>query len=284
MPETVNIFEVGPRDGLQNEARMIATQDKIKLIDMLSGGGFSNIETTSFVNPKWVPQMADAADVMAGISRRLGTKYSALTPNLQGYDAAVAAKVDEIAVFGSASEGFSQKNINCSIEESISRFSDVIKKAKSDKCNIRGYVSCVTDCPYDGPTAPDQVIFIASRLLELGCYEISLGDTIGAATPETTHKLISSMLNYMPANILAGHFHDTKGRALENVQVCLELGVRTFDSSVGGLGGCPYAVGAKGNVDTVEVVKLMDRLNFDTGIDLTQLKKTAEFANSLVGG
>ena len=284
MPETVNIFEVGPRDGLQNEARMIATQDKIKLIDMLSGCGFSNIETTSFVNPKWVPQMADAADVMAGISRRLGTKYSALTPNLQGYDAAVAAEVDEIAVFGSASEGFSQNNINCSIKESISRFSDVIEKAKSDKCNIRGYVSCVTDCPYDGPTAPDQVIFVASRLLELGCYEISLGDTIGAATPETTHKLISSMLNYMPADILAGHFHDTKGRALENVQVCLELGVRTFDSSVGGLGGCPYAVGAKGNVDTVEVVKLMDRLNFDTGIDLTKLKKTAEFANSLVGG
>ena len=284
MRDTVNIFEVGPRDGLQNEARMIATKDKIKLIDMLSDCGFANIETTSFVNPKWVPQMADATDVMAGIVRREDTKYSALTPNLQGYDAAVAAKVDEIAVFGSASEGFSQENINCSIEESILRFTSVIERAKIDKCNIRGYVSCVTDCPYDGPTAPDHVISVALRLLELGCYEISLGDTIGAATPETTHKLLSSMLNYMPADVLAGHFHDTKGRALENIEVCLELGIRTFDSSVGGLGGCPYAEGAKGNVDTVEVVKLMSQLNFDTGIDLLKLEKTAEFAKSLVGG
>ena len=191
MRDKVNIFEVGPRDGLQNEARMIATKDKIKLVDMLSDCGFSNIETTSFVNPKWVPQMADAAEVMAGISRRVGTTSSVLTPNSQGYDAAVAAKADEIAVFGSASEGFSQKNINCSINESIERFVSVIKQAKSDKCSIRGYVSCVTDCPYDGPTSPGQVISVALQLLELGCYEISLGDTIGAATPETTYKLVS---------------------------------------------------------------------------------------------
>lgn len=284
MRDKVNVFEVGPRDGLQNEARMIATKDKVKLIDMLSDCGFANIETTSFVNPKWVPQMADAADVMAGIARRMGTTYSALTPNLQGYDAAVAAKVDEIAVFGSASEGFSQKNINCSIEESIRKFTSVIERAKFDKCNIRGYVSCVTDCPYDGPTDPDQVISVASRLLDLGCYEISLGDTIGAATPETTYKLLRSMLNHMPADVLAGHFHDTKGRALENVEVCLDLGIRTFDSSVGGLGGCPYAVGAKGNVDTVAVVKLMNQLNFETEIDLVKLEKTAVFAKSLVGG
>lgn len=283
MTNHVKLFEVGPRDGLQNEARIIPTEDKIKLVDMLSNCGFSHIETTSFVSPKWVPQMADAAAVMAGITKRPDTTYAALTPNLRGYDAAITAGVDEVAIFGSASEGFSQKNINCSIEDSFDRFSPIIDKAKIDNCNVRGYISCVTDCPYDGPTAPEQVIRVAIRLLNMGCYEISLGDTIGAATPETTYKLISLMLNHMPKNVLAGHFHDTNNLALENIQVCLDAGIRTFDSSVGGLGGCPYAEGAKGNVDTVSVVNLLHAQKYETGINTDKLEEAAVFARSLSG-
>ena len=260
MPDHVRIFEVGPRDGLQNQKRIISTQDKIKLVDLLSNCGLSHIETTSFVSPKWVPQMADAAAVMKGISRRKGTKYTALTPNLRGYEAAIDAGVDEVAIFGSASEGFSQKNINCSIEESFLRFEPIIMQAKIDKCNVRGYISCITDCPYDGKIKPEQVVKVALRLLDMGCYEISLGDTIGAATPEKTSDLLSSMLNCIPVEALAGHFHDTNDRALENIQVCLDFGVRTFDSAVGGLGGCPYAEGAKGNVDTVSVVKMLHEM------------------------
>ena len=281
MPEHVKVFEVGPRDGLQNQKRIIPTESKIALVDALTDCGFSHIETTSFVSPKWVPQMADAADVMAGISRRKSTTYAALTPNMHGYKAAMSAKVDEVAIFGSASEGFSQKNINCSIEESFSRFIPIMEQAKIDKCNVRGYISCVTDCPYDGPTDPKQVIEVALRLLEMGCYEISLGDTIGAANPDTTFKLISSMLNYMPADLLAGHFHDTQNLALENIQVCLDAGIRTFDSSVGGLGGCPYAEGAKGNVDTLSVVNLAHNVNFETGINIEKLAKASAFAKSL---
>ena len=284
MNNYVKIFEVGPRDGLQNEKRLIKTADKIKLVDMLTDCGCSHIETSSFVSPKWVPQMADAAEVFAGISKRTSTVYSALTPNLMGFEAAAAAGADEVAVFGSASEGFSQKNINCSIDESISRFTEVVEAALSKKFKVRGYVSCVTDCPYDGATPPDKVVQVALKLLELGCYEISLGDTIGAATPETTDLLISAMLNYMSSDVLAGHFHDTSGRALENIDVCLEHGIRTFDSSVGGLGGCPYAGGATGNVDTVAVVTMLEELQFETGIDLGKLKKTAEFAKSLIEG
>ena len=281
MPDHVKIFEVGPRDGLQNQKRIISTQDKIKLVDMLSDCGLTHIETTSFVSPKWVPQMADAAEVMAGISRKTGTIYTALTPNLRGYEAAIDAGVDEVAIFGSASEGFSQKNINCSIEESFSRFLPVMARAKIDKCNVRGYISCITDCPYDGQIAPDQVVRVALRLLEMGCHEISLGDTIGAATPEKTHTLISSMLNYLPVDVLGGHFHDTNNRALENIQVCLEAGIRTFDSAVGGLGGCPYAKGAKGNVDTVAVAKMLHEMKFETGLDMNKLEKASEFALSL---
>ncbi len=281
MPDHVRIFEVGPRDGLQNQERIISTQDKIKLVDLLSDCGLSHIETTSFVSPKWVPQMADAAAVMKGISRRKGTKYAALTPNLKGYNAAIDAGVDEVAIFASASEGFSQKNINCSIDESIIRFEPIIQQAKIDKCNVRGYVSCITDCPYDGSVTPEQVIKVALRLLDMGCYEISLGDTIGAATPEKTRALLSSMSNYMPVEVLAGHFHDTNDRALENIQVCLEFGVRTFDSAVGGLGGCPYAEGAKGNVDTVSVAKLLREMNFETGLDIDKLEKASAFARSL---
>lgn len=281
MPEHVKIFEVGPRDGLQNQKRIIPTESKIALVDALTDCGFSHIETTSFVSPKWVPQMADASDVMAGISRREGTTYAALTPNMHGYKAAMKAKVDEVAIFGSASEGFSQQNINCSIEESFLRFTPIMEQSKIDNCNVRGYISCVTDCPYDGPTDPKQVIEVALRLLEMGCYEISLGDTIGAANPDTTYKLISSMLNYVPAAQLAGHFHDTQNLALENIQVCLDAGIRTFDSSAGGLGGCPYAEGAKGNVDTLSVVNLAQGLNFKTGLNIEKLEKASAFAKSL---
>jgi len=281
MREHVKVFEVGPRDGLQNQKRQIATEDKIKLVDMLSSCGFSHIETTSFVSPKWVPQMADAAAVMAGILKNEGTVYTALTPNMRGYDAAIGAGVDEVAIFGSASEGFSQKNINCSIEDSFSRFLPILEQAKVDKCKVRGYVSCVTDCPYDGPIDPDQVIRVALRLLDMGCYEISLGDTIGAATAETTHRLISSMLNCMPSNVLAGHFHDTNNNALENIEVCLNAGIRTFDSAVGGLGGCPYAEGAKGNVDTVSVVNMLHEMKYETGLNVENLNKASAFARSL---
>ena len=281
MPDHVRIFEVGPRDGLQNQKRLISTKDKVRLVDLLSDCGFSHIETTSFVSPKWVPQMADAVAVMKGISRRKGTKYTALTPNMHGYLAAIDANADEVAIFGSASEGFSQKNINCSIDESISRFEPILDQAKIDKCNVRGYVSCVTDCPYDGEIKPEQVIKVALRLLDMGCYEISLGDTIGVATPEKTSELISSMLNYMPVEVLAGHFHDTNERALENIQVCLEFGVRTFDAAVGGLGGCPYADGAKGNVDTISVVEMLKEMNFETGLDIDKLKIASAFARSL---
>ena len=281
MPDHVTIFEVGPRDGLQNQKRIIPTTDKIKLVDLLSDCGFSHIETTSFVSPKWVPQMSDAAAVMAGISRKKGTSYTALTPNMRGYNAGIRAGANEVAIFGSASEGFSQKNINCSIDESFSRFFPIMHQAKIDKCKVRGYVSCVTDCPYDGPIDPGQVIRVAVRLLEMGCYEISLGDTIGAATVETTHRLISSMLNYMPADVLAGHFHDTNNLALGNIEVCLDAGIRTFDSAVGGLGGCPYADGAKGNVDTVSVVNMLHEKMFETGIDVGKLQIASEFARSL---
>ena len=279
MSDHIKIFEVGPRDGLQNQARIISTADKIKLVDLLSDCGFSHIETTSFVSPKWVPQMADAADVLAGISKKEGVTYAVLTPNMKGYEAAIKAGAD--AIFGSASEGFSQKNINCSIDESYTRFIPLLQQAKSDKCKVRGYISCVTDCPYDGSTAPEQVLNVAERLIDMGCYEISLGDTIGAATPETTYKLIRLLLNHIPAGTFAGHFHDTNYLALENIQVCLDAGIRTFDSSVGGLGGCPYAKGAKGNVDTVSVVNLLHNLGYGTGIDEGKLELASEFAKSL---
>ncbi|PCJ76425.1 MAG: hydroxymethylglutaryl-CoA lyase [Rhodobacteraceae bacterium] len=281
MPEHVKIFEVGPRDGLQNQKRLISTEDKVNLVNMLSNCGFSHIETTSFVSPKWVPQMADAAAVMAGISKKSGTAYTALTPNMQGYEAAISAGVDEVAIFASASEGFSQKNINCSVEDSFARFLPILERAKIDKCKVRGYISCVTDCPYDGPTDPDQVVRVALRLLEMGCYEVSLGDTIGAATTETTHKLISSLLNHLSKSVLSGHFHDTNNTALENIVVCLEAGIRTFDSAVGGLGGCPYAEGAKGNVDTVAVVNMLHDMKYETGLNIENLNKAATFAQSL---
>ena len=281
MGEFVRIFEMGPRDGLQNEARIIPTKDKIALVDMLSDCGFSHIEVTSFVSPKWVPQMADAAEVLAGITRKKGTVYSALTPNMRGYEAARAAGADEVAVFGSASEGFSRKNINCSIKESFERFIPILEAAKSDNVKVRGYVSCVTNCPYDGPTPPEKVVEVALGLLEAGCYEISLGDTIGSGTPESVGRMLEAVLAVVPAERLAGHFHDTGNLALENISVALELGLRVFDAAVGGLGGCPYAEGAKGNVDTVAVAAMLAERGYETGLQMDRLLAAAEFAKSL---
>jgi hydroxymethylglutaryl-CoA lyase len=281
MTQTVTLFEMGPRDGLQNEKKQIATADKIALIDALSGCGFQKIEATSFVSPKWVPQMADAADVLGGITRRAGVVYTALTPNMKGFEAAIAARADEVAIFGSASEGFSQANINCSIDDSLVRFAPVVAAAQANGTPVRGYVSCVTECPYDGPTPPEQVARVAKALLDMGCYEISLGDTIGAATPATTQAMLNAVLDVVPVSQVAGHFHDTHGRALDNIAVSLEMGLRVFDAAVGGLGGCPYAPGAKGNVATEAVIALLEARGFTTGIDADALAKVGEFAKGL---
>lgn len=281
MSHQVTIFEMGPRDGLQNEKTQIATTDKITLVNLLSECGFSKIEVTSFVSPKWVPQMADAAAVLAGITRKSGVVYTALTPNLTGFENAMRAHADEVAIFGSASEGFSQANINCTIAQSLERFEPVVRAAQSAGIPVRGYVSCVTDCPYDGPTAPDKVAEVSQALINMGCYEVSLGDTIGAATPQSTAKMLSAVLTVVPAEKLAGHFHDTQARALENIDVSLDMGVRVFDAAVGGLGGCPYAPGAAGNVATEAVVDLMARRGFETGIDLDRLARVGAFAQGL---
>ncbi len=281
MADHVTIFEVGPRDGLQNEKRLIPAADKIRLVDMLSDCGFAKIEVTSFVSPKWVPQMADAAEVMGSIERRAGVSYTALTPNLRGYADARAAVADEVGVFGSASEGFSQKNINCSIAESLTRFKPVAAAALADGVPVRGYVSCVTDCPYDGPTPPDAVARVAAALLDMGCYGVSLGDTIGSGTPDTVAAMLDAVLRVVPAARLAGHYHDTRQRALDNIRVSLEKGLRVFDAAVGGLGGCPFAPGAKGNVATGAVMALLTKEGYETGIDPGKLDRAAAFAVSL---
>lgn len=281
MADLVTLVEMAPRDGLQNEATPVSTQEKIALVDRLSACGFSRIEVTSFVSPKWVPQMADAAEVMAGITRHPDTRYSVLTPNLKGFDAALATKPDAVAVFASASEGFSRANINASVAESLDRFQPVMLAAKTADIPVRGYVSCVTDCPYDGPTAPSDVADLTETLLRMGCFEVSLGDTIGAATPETTAAMLSAVLTVAEPDQLAGHFHDTHHRALDNITVCLDHGLRVFDAAVGGLGGCPYAPGAKGNVATEAVVTLLHDKGFATGIDTTGLAQAADFAKGL---
>lgn len=281
MQEKVTIFEVGPRDGLQNEKRLISAQDKIRLVDLLSDCGFAKIEVTAFVSPKWVPQMADNAEVMAGIIRKPGISYAVLTPNLKGYEAAKAAKADEVAIFASASEGFSRANVNATIAESLERFAPIVEAAKGDGMPVRGYVSCVTDCPFDGPTPPAMVARSVAWLRDAGCYEVSLGETIGHGTPESIDAMLDAVLQEMPADRLAGHYHDTKGRALDNIAVSLERGLRTFDSSAGGLGGCPYAPGAAGNVDTMRVVEMVEERGFDTGIDRVRLAQAAAFAQSL---
>jgi len=284
MAERVEIFEVGPRDGLQNEARPIPTAEKIALIDTLSRAGFRRIEVASFVSPKWVPQMADGAEVLAGITRVPGVRYAALTPNMKGYERAKAAGADEIAIFGAASEGFSRANINASIAESLERFAPVAVSARADGMRMRGYISCVTDCPYDGPTPPAKVAEVAERLLELGCYEISLGDTIGQGTPESVSAMLKAVLNVAPAERLAGHYHDTAGRALANIEVSLALGLRVFDAAAGGLGGCPYAKGATGNVATEAVAAHLSELGYETGLDLSLVAEAAEMARRMRAG
>ena len=283
MAEFVRIHEVGPRDGLQNEKRIIPAIDKIKLVDMLSACGFEKIEVTSFVRADWVPQMADGAEVMAGITRKPGTLYTVLTPNLRGYQAACAARADEVAVFASASEGFSRHNINCSIAESLERFVPLVEQARRDGVPVRGYISCIVDCPYDGPTSPAGVADVAEKLLNLGCYEISLGDTIGTGTPERIKAMLDAVLERVPAASLAGHFHDTNGRAVDNVTVSLEKGLRVFDAAAGGLGGCPYAPGAEGNVATGRAVDHLHALGFETRINRSLLAEAEAFARSLRG-
>ncbi|SNR33358.1 hydroxymethylglutaryl-CoA lyase [Puniceibacterium sediminis] len=273
MSDRVSIYEVGPRDGLQNEKSIIPTEKKIELIDLLSRSGFKKIEATSFVSPKWVPQLADAADVMAGIARAEGVDYAVLTPNLKGFEAAVAAGADEVAIFGSASEGFSQKNINCSIAESLARFEPVMAAAAAARIPVRGYVSCVVACPYDGDVAPRAVQKVASTLFGMGCYEVALGDTTGAGTPDSIRRMIEAVQAAVPTSRLAGHFHDTGNTAISNVKAALTLGLRTFDSAVGGLGGCPYAPGAKGNVSTSALVAMLAAEGFETGIDMQALAK-----------
>ena len=274
----VTIFEMGPRDGLQNESNFISTPQKIKLVNLLSTSGIRKIETASFVSSKWVPQMADGEEVMAGIRRTPGVSFTALTPNEKGLERAIKAKADEIAVFGSASEGFSKANINRSISESLQTFRPIVKAAPIP---VRGYISCITDCPYDGPTNPAEVIKVGEELLDMGCYEISLGDTLGSATPETTQKLLSALLSAFKTKDLALHFHDTKGRAIENINISLDFGISTFDSSIAGLGGCPYAPGAKGNVSTEAVIEFLESKGLRTGIDREKIKEAAEFARSL---
>ena len=284
MGERVTVFEMGPRDGLQNEAAPIATADKIALVNALSECRLSKIEVTSFVSAKWVPQLSDAAQVMAGLTRVPGISYTALTPNMKGFEAAKDALADEIAIFGAASEAFSKANINCSIEDSLARFIPMMAAAKTAGIPVRGYVSCITDCPYEGAVSPQRTARVAQGLFEMGCYEISLGDTIGQATPERLDKTLQAVLDSVPASVLAGHYHDTNQRALENIALSLGYGIRVFDAAIGGLGGCPYAPGAKGNVATEAVAALMQAQGFETGLDLIKLEKAARMAKGLVHG
>ncbi|MGL1560759.1 hydroxymethylglutaryl-CoA lyase [Vibrio parahaemolyticus] len=272
LPTNVTIVEVGPRDGLQNESP-VAIRTKIRLIDLLSDTGLSHIEAGSFVSPKWVPQMADSKEVMQNITRRASVTYSALTPNLQGLEQALDAGANQVAIFTSASEGFCQHNINCSIAESLKRFEPLMVQADKYHIPVRGYLSCVVDCPYDGATSPTQVANISQALIELGCYEVSLGDTIGTGTPNRIKEMLESVLARIPNQRLALHFHDTWGQALANIYQALSMGINTVDSSVAGLGGCPYAHGASGNVATEDVLYLCQGLGIETGVDLELLAK-----------
>ena len=273
LPENhVHLYEVGPRDGLQNEPKKIAAKDKIALINSLNKVGFSLIEATSFVSPKWVPQLGDAAEVMAGITRAPGMRYAVLTPNMRGFEDAKAANIDEVAVFGAASEGFSQKNINCSKQESLERFRPVVAAASREGIAVRGYISVVVHCPYEGAVQPEAVLEMAEALLEMGCYEISLGDTTGHATPESVSALLDIIAAKLNPDILVGHFHDTYNHAVENVMTSLSYGIRKFDASVSGLGGCPFAPGAKGNVSTGLLHDALIAAGWQTGLDREALK------------
>jgi hydroxymethylglutaryl-CoA lyase len=283
LPAKVRMVEVGPRDGLQNEAQILPAAVKIALIDKLAATGLPVVEATSFVSAKWVPQMADGAEVMAGITRRAGTSYPVLVPNLRGFEAAVAAKAEEVAVFAAASESFSQRNINCSIAESLARFAPVMSAAKAAGIKVRGYVSCVLGCPYEGEVPPHKVAEVALRLAEMGCYEISLGDTIGVGTPGKAAAMIETVAQSLPVESLAVHFHDTYGQALANILAALESGVAVVDSSVAGLGGCPYAPGAGGNVASEDVLYMLQGLNIDTGVDLDALIAAGRFISEKLG-
>lgn len=284
MGESVEIVEMGPRDGLQNEARIISVAGKVALVDALSSVGFRRIEVASFVSPRWVPQMAGSGEVMAGIARVNGVRYGALVPNVRGFEAAMRANVDEVAVFASASEGFSRANINASIAESLERFQPVMKMAKGLRVPVRGYVSCVTDCPYDGAVAPEAVAAVASDLRDIGCFEVSLGDTLGRGLPERMDAMFAAVLERVEVEALAGHFHDSFGRALENVAVALGRGVRVFDASVAGLGSCPYAPGAAGNVATEGLAAFLETAGFEHSLDMEQLRAAADVARGLREG
>ena len=275
LPQRVRIVDVGPRDGLQNEKKLVSTDTKVELIARLGAAGLKAIEATSFVSPKWVPQMGDNTEVMNRIVRLPGVDYPVLTPNLKGFEAALAAGAKEVAVFGAASESFSQKNINCSIAESLDRFVPVVEAAKAAGIRVRGYVSCVLGCPYEGEIAPEAVASVAATLYAMGCYEVSLGDTIGVGTPGKTRRMLDTVARQVPMDKLAGHYHDTYGQALANIYASLQAGVATFDSSIAGLGGCPYAPGASGNVATEDVIYMLDGLGIETGISLDALVDTA---------
>lgn len=277
----VTVVEVAPRDGLQNEPRPIPTADKIRLVDLLSAAGFARIEAASFVSPKRVPQMADGAAVLAGIRRRPGTRYAALAPNLRGFEAALAAGADEVAVFAAASESFSERNINATVAESLARFAPVAEAARAARLPMRGYVSCAVHCPYEGPIAPAAVARVAEELFGLGAFEVSLGDTTGQGTPESVAAMLEAVLAVVPAGRLAGHFHDTNGRALESVAVSLAHGLAVFDASVAGLGGCPFAPGARGNLATERLVGWLEAEGHETGIDGRALETARAFAAGL---
>ena len=283
LPKQVKIVEVGPRDGLQNEKEAVSAAVKIELVDRLSRAGFANIEAAAFVSPKWVPQMATSGEVMAGITRRQGTLYSALTPNLQGFEAALAAKADEVVIFGSASEAFSQRNINCSIAESIARFEPVAQAAKDNGLRLRGSISCAFGCPYQGDVPLDAVADVVGRMRDLGCDEIDIADTIGVATPRKTQAVMETAARAFALDRISGHFHDTYGQALANIYASLELGVAIFHSSVAGLGGCPYAKGATGNVATEDVLYMLNGLGIETGIDLDLVVDAGQFISQQLG-
>ena len=283
LPRRVRIVEVGPRDGLQNEKAEVPTRVKLELIERLADAGLPAVEATAFVSPKWIPQMADHTEVLEGIRRKPGVAYPVLTPNLKGFHAAQAAGATEVAVFGAASESFSKRNINCSVAESLERFRPVAQAAIAARIEVRGYISCVLGCPYEGEIAPEKVAAVAQALHEMGCYEISLGDTIGTGTPGKTRAMIQAVARRVPVAKLAGHYHDTYGQALANIYASLESGVATFDSSVAGLGGCPYAKGASGNVATEDVVYMLDGLGIETGVDLGKLVDIGQWICGLIG-